>query len=77
MKRYSGPVPKSGPRPPAKRRPLPRVSHKRLSEREQRAEVRRLRTVLVGLPIDDWQPEDWETFTVEVNAARTALEVTP
>jgi len=50
------------------------VSHKRLSEREQRAEVRRLRTVLVGLPIDDWQPEDWETFTVEVNAARTALE---
>lgn len=33
---------KSGPRPPAKRRPLPRASHKRLSEREQRAEVRRL-----------------------------------
>ena len=40
-------------------------------------ELRRLRTVLVGLPIDDWQPGDWETFTVEVNAARTALEVTP
>ena len=74
MKRSYEPVPKSGPRPPAKRRPLPRAPHKRLSEREQRAEVRRLRTVLVGLPIDDWQPEDWETFTVEVNAARTALE---
>ena len=42
MKRSYEPVPKSGPRPPAKRRPLPRVSHKRLSEREQRAVVRRL-----------------------------------
>ena len=42
MKRSYDPVPKAGPRPPAKRRPLPRASHKRLSEREQRAEVRRL-----------------------------------
>jgi len=42
VKRSYEPVPKSGPRPPAKRRPLPRASHKRLSEREQRAEVRRL-----------------------------------
>lgn len=41
MKRSYEPVPKAGRKPPARRRPLPPMSHKRLSEREQRAEVRR------------------------------------